>query len=116
MAYKSKQFFFGLIKLIIVISAFLLIYNKVFNGTSITWTDFKFTVIKSAIFKPYSILILLILTLLNWSLEIVKWKRLTAIIKPISFFESFKQCTSSLATSLITPNRIGEYGAKALLL
>lgn len=114
MAYKSKQFFFGLIKLIVVISAFLVIYNKLFHGDALSWNDFKMTLIESAIFNSYSILILLVLSFLNWLFEILKWQRLIAVIKPISFFESFKQCTSSLAASLITPNRIGEYGAKAL--
>ena len=32
----------------------------------------------------------------------------------LSFFEAFKQSTSSLTASLLTTNRIGEYGAKAI--
>lgn len=54
------------------------------------------------------------MTTLNWTLEVVKWKRLASRIVPISFREALKQSLSSLTVSLITPNRIGEYGAKAL--
>ncbi|MFD2568790.1 hypothetical protein [Pseudotenacibaculum haliotis] len=35
-------------------------------------------------------------------------------VQGVSFFEAAKQSLSSLTFSLITPNRIGEYGAKAL--
>ncbi len=54
------------------------------------------------------------MTTLNWALEVVKWKRLASRITPLRFWEALKQSLSSLTVSLITPNRIGEYGAKAL--
>jgi hypothetical protein len=47
-------------------------------------------------------------------LEIFKWKTLTSFEKKITFFEAYEQCFASLTASIITPNRIGEYGAKAL--
>jgi hypothetical protein len=47
-------------------------------------------------------------------LEILKWKTLATIEKKITFFEAFEQSLASLTASIITPNRIGEYGAKAL--
>ena len=59
-------------------------------------------------------LLILSCTLLNWSLEVKKWQTLVSVIRPISFFQSLKQSLSSLTVSIITPNRIGEYGAKAL--
>ena len=36
------------------------------------------------------------------------------LILEINFFEAYEQCLASLTVSIITPNRIGEYGAKAL--
>jgi hypothetical protein len=56
----------------------------------------------------------LFLTILNWFFEILKWKELVSTIKNISFFEATKQSLSALTASLFTPNRIGEYGAKAI--
>jgi len=39
---------------------------------------------------------------------------LASTLKRISFFEAFEQSFGSLTISLLTPNRIGEYGAKAM--
>ncbi len=60
------------------------------------------------------ILVILSFTFANWFFEVFKWKTLVNSVKSISFFEAFKQSTSSLTASLLTPNRIGEYGAKAI--
>ena len=54
------------------------------------------------------------MTGLNWLVEILKWWRLAVMVQPTSFVQAMKQSLSSLTVSLITPNRIGEYGAKAL--
>ena len=53
-------------------------------------------------------------TVINWFFEVFKWKTLVSSVQNISFFQAFKQSTSSLTASLLTPNRIGEYGAKAI--
>lgn len=47
-------------------------------------------------------------------MEIAKWKILTNNVKKNSWLDATKQSLASLTLSLITPNRIGEYGAKAL--
>ncbi|MEX1383090.1 hypothetical protein [Lutibacter sp.] len=60
------------------------------------------------------LIFLLLCTDANWLLEIVKWKTLASLEKKITFFEAFEQSFASLTASIITPNRIGEYGAKAL--
>lgn len=57
---------------------------------------------------------LLIFSLINWSLEIKKWQFLTGYIQPVSYKEATKQSLISFALSLLTPNRVGEYGVKIL--
>ncbi|MGV6845402.1 MAG: lysylphosphatidylglycerol synthase domain-containing protein, partial [Lutibacter sp.] len=64
--------------------------------------------------KVYWIIAILLLTDANWLLEILKWKILVSTVKKITFIETYEQSLASLTVSLITPNRIGEYGAKAL--
>jgi len=97
-----------------VFGAFYVIYLKCFKSDILSWDLFKSTVLESSVLNAIPILTLIILSILNWSLEIKKWQLLIQSFKCISFFEAFKQSTSSLTSSLITPNRIGEYGAKAL--
>jgi hypothetical protein len=59
-------------------------------------------------------LVILVLSTFNWFFEIKKWQVLASFIKPISFQTAAKQSLISFSVSLLTPNRIGEYGAKSL--
>ncbi len=60
------------------------------------------------------ILILFLLSLVNWSVEIRKWQYLASNVKQIDFFEASRQSLISFALSLLTPNRVGELGIKTL--
>lgn len=79
-----------------------------------SFAEFRKTLEVSNITNPFIIVILITFTGLNWTLEITKWKLLASKIKPLSFTEATFQSLASHAFALITPNRIGEYGAKAL--
>lgn len=50
----------------------------------------------------------------NWILEAAKWKVLIYSLEPVSLIQSLKTVLAGLATGLGTPNRIGEYGGRAL--
>ncbi len=58
----------------------------------------------------------LVLLPLNLALESGKWQRLVATASPISFLHAAGSVLSGIAASLITPNRIGEYPARIMLL
>jgi hypothetical protein len=70
--------------------------------------------IENDVFSMKNIVFLLILTIFNWFLEILKWQKLVSPIHKISFINALEQSLGSLTASLFTPNRIGEYGAKAI--
>jgi len=114
LSYKSKQFFWLIIKLSIVISCGYFIYTKLLENEQLKFGVFYKNLIENDLFSIKNIFFLSLFTLLNWFLEILKWKSLVDFVKQISFIEATKQSLASLTTSLITPNRIGEYGAKAL--
>jgi len=112
--HKTKQFLFFLIKITIVIGAFYFIYNKTVHNEHILFQEFILQ-LETTIFGKYTtILILLSFTIANWFFEILKWQTLATFVKKISFYEAFQQSLGSLTASLFTPNRIGEYGAKAI--
>jgi len=100
--------------LIIVFGAFYFIFQKLNNNQLLSLTQLKEQL--SILFSNniWLLLVLLLFTDANWFLEIFKWKTLASIEKNLSFMDAFEQCLASLTTSIITPNRIGEYGAKAL--
>lgn len=114
LSYKTKQFFFTAIKLSIVIGCGYFIYTKLVENDQLHFSDFQQNLIKNDIFSIKNIIFLSLFTLFNWFFEILKWQTLVAHLTEISFLRAAKQSFSSLTTSLITPNRIGEYGAKAL--
>ena len=60
------------------------------------------------------VFILLLFTWVNWLLEIKKWQVLTQKVEKLSFVEAARQSLVSFSVSLLTPNRVGDYGAKAL--
>ncbi len=112
--YKTKQFFFVLIKLSIVVGAFYFIYSKLSENDHLTFSEFVHFLTKNNTFSPKNILFLIALSLFNWFFEILKWQHLVKTITKIRFIEALEQSLGGLTASLITPNRIGDYGAKAV--
>jgi hypothetical protein len=58
------------------------------------------------------ILFLSCFSLCNWGLEIFKWQTLVRSIKNISYNTALAESLAAHTTAIITPNKIGEYGAK----
>jgi predicted DNA-binding ribbon-helix-helix protein len=112
--YKTKQFFFVLIKLSIVVGAFYFIYSKIAENENLRFNDFISFLKENETFSLKNISFLLILSVFNWFFEILKWQSLVKTIKTISFIAALEQSLGGLTASLITPNRIGDYGAKAV--
>lgn len=114
MTYKSKQFFFLLIKISIVLGAFYFILRQLTTNEQLNLSDFATFLSKNEVVSFKNISFLIILSLLNWFFEILKWKYLVQTIQPTTLQISMKQSLAALTASLITPNRIGDYGAKAI--
>lgn len=112
--YKTKQFLFLLVKLAIIVGALYFIYNKVVHNEQIAITDFLNQLENSIANSGSTILMLLGLSIANWFFEILKWQTLVSFVKKTIFFNALQQSLGSLTASLFTPNRIGEYGAKAI--
>jgi len=112
--YKTKQLFYMLIKLSIVIGAFYFIYNRLTTNEYLNFSVFIDFLNKNNVFSLKNLAFLFLLSFLNWFFEILKWKNLVEIISKISFFDATKQSLAALTASLFTPNRIGDYAAKAI--
>ena len=113
-SYKSKQFLWLVFKLLIVILCGYFIYDVLTKNEELKIDTFYSFLLGFNVFSIKNILFLLIFTFFNWFLEIRKWEILANTIKSISWSNAAKQSLASLSFSLITPNRIGEYGAKAI--
>jgi uncharacterized membrane protein YbhN (UPF0104 family) len=60
--------------------------------------------------------VVVILMLLNWGIESVKWKLLIDKIHPISWLDSIEGILFGVTFSLFTPSRIGEFGGRVFAL
>lgn len=60
------------------------------------------------------LLVLPLMAISNWLFEINKWRLLVSTKQKLSFRNAAVQCLSALSGALATPNKIGEYGIKAL--
>jgi len=105
-----------LIKVIIAVISIGFIYHQIFYQQHNAEID----VFTTRIFDNYINMGLLsgvmLLMLVNWSLESVKWKFLIAKIESISFFRALKAIFSGASVSVFTPNRIGDFGARVFYL
>ena len=113
-SHKTKQLFVFAIKLTIVIAAAYFIYQKLAYNSALNFDDFTSQVSQTKLFTPFIITALLFASFLNWLLEVLKWRTLVSHLKKITIWESTAHTLGSLTASLFTPNRVGEYGAKAL--
>jgi uncharacterized membrane protein YbhN (UPF0104 family) len=75
---------------------------------SLRWLE-----IKKSWHDPLLILVL-ILMFVNWGIEALKWKQLLRKIQQLSFVQSFKAILAGCTVSLMTPNRIGEFGGRLI--
>ena len=65
----------------------------------------------------YALIVLAVLMVfINWGIEAVKWRYAIRKVEKISFLKAFKITITGITLGLITPNRIGEIPARALLL
>lgn len=113
-AYKSKQYLFVLLKVTVVIAAIAFIYYRIKSQDEILWVDFKSQLFDSPLFNIQNLVLVIGLSFFNWFFEVLKWQVLARIIRMISFSESVKQVLIAHTTSIFTPFKIGEYGAKTV--
>ncbi|MCW9037060.1 lysylphosphatidylglycerol synthase domain-containing protein [Altibacter sp.] len=107
---KAKQYLLAALKVFILVAIFWFIYTKITATDSQTLEAFSNSMRGKAL---WILPLFLGLAALNWSLEIFKWKTVIQPLQTLSFREAAQQSLTALAVSLVTPNRIGEYGAKA---
>ncbi len=111
---KYRNFLQFTVKISVIIAAFYFIYYRLFFNENLDINTLNKQVI-NAVFKNHnSIIILLVLTALNWFMEILKWQILVSNIQKINLIEATEQTLAAHTGALLTPNRIGEYGIKAI--
>jgi uncharacterized membrane protein YbhN (UPF0104 family) len=89
------------------------IYHQVQHqqGLNDAWISIKSSLKTRA---SWTILAVVLLMILNWSTEALKWKISVQKIQRVSFLKAFKAVLSGISFSVSTPNRVGEYLGRVL--
>jgi uncharacterized membrane protein YbhN (UPF0104 family) len=112
----AKKIFSYLIKATILVLAFLFIYNK-FLGKNDSLQQFeRLIAVISHQQVIYTLSAVVLLMVLNWFLESLKWQYLAKKLTTISVWVAIEAVFCGLTWAIFTPNRIGEYGGRVMFL
>ena len=113
---RSKKLLSYLLKLGILVLAFWFIYHRIakYNDSLHKFSALvaKITYTRVAI----TIGAILILMLVNWVLEALKWQYLSRRLAKLTVWQSIESVFCGLTWAIFTPNRFGEYGGRVMYL
>lgn len=69
--------------------------------------------IKSSFENP-ALWLAVLMMFLNWGLEAFKWQMLLSPLENISYANAYKSVLAGCSITMLTPNRVGEYGGRIL--
>ncbi len=113
---QAKKLLSYLFKLSILVLACLFIYRRILknNDNLKHFRDLTAHLTYNRVVITLAVIILLMI--LNWVLESLKWWHLTRIIAPVSVWRAIEAVFCGLTWAVFTPNRIGEYGGRVMFL
>lgn len=112
---KSKKLVSISIKTAVVVIAFIFIYRKLSHNSNLeNFNELTSSLSKIKVWKTMGAVMLMML--LNWFLESLKWKYLVQRVEKISTWKAVESVFCGLTWAVFTPNRIGEYGGRVFFL
>ncbi len=103
-----------LIKLGVLIFLFVILYKQLFLNQSFKDAIQHFKISTDGnVYLIYSVIILMII---NWSIETIKWKFLIDKIHFISWLDALEGILFGITFSMFTPSRVGEFGGRVFAL
>lgn len=116
MTVRAKKLLSAFFKLAILALAVYYIYHHIIKNNNNLQ---KFEKLVNSV-PDHKVIITLaatvVLMMLNWLLESLKWLHLTRKLHPFSVLQSVEAVLCGLTWAVFTPNRIGEYGGRVMFL
>jgi hypothetical protein len=111
----AKKLFSYLLKAAILVLAGLFIYHRVNNNANLKQFEALLANIsRNQVIVTMSFVVLLMVV--NWVLEALKWQYLTRRLVKITSWEAIEAVFCGLTWAIFTPNRLGEYGGRVMFL
>lgn len=105
-----------LIRLAIILLTYGFIYRQIFMERKLEDIAAAIYTIAGQPFALTMMYLVVLLMLLNWGLESVKWKLLISKIEWISILRAYQAVLTGVSVSLFTPNRTGDYLGRVFIL
>ncbi len=105
-----------ILRLIIVILAYGFIYKQLVYKKDLIALGRDIGQSMNELHEYLLLLLIVLLMLINWGFESLKWQVLIRPIEKISFLKSLKAVFSGVTVSTFTPNRVGEYVGRVFIL
>ncbi|MBN2776781.1 MAG: flippase-like domain-containing protein [Bacteroidales bacterium] len=112
--FKHKKVLFSVIKAVVVLAAWIYIAFKLKNSTEAI--DIKQYFAQIGIQEILLLATIVIMMIINWLLEAIKWRNLVKNLEKIGLWQSFKAVWAGVTVGTLTPNRIGEFGGRIIFL
>jgi uncharacterized membrane protein YwzB len=104
---RTGKYLFLLLKIIIFVLTFIYLWEKVIKSGN--FDNMFRDVFAFGRSERVMIAAVMLLMIVNWSLEALKWKILMKKVFPVSFLKAFVAILSGVTVSTLMPNRTGEY-------
>jgi uncharacterized membrane protein YbhN (UPF0104 family) len=109
----AKKIFSYLLKAVILVLAGIFIYHRINNNANLKQFETLISHIsRNQVIVTMSFVVLLMVV--NWVLESLKWQYLSQKLANITTWEAIEAVFCGLTWAIFTPNRIGEYGGRVM--
>ena len=116
MTAHAKKLLSYLLKFGILVLAAWYIYHRILKNHD-NITNFERLVAHVTYNKVlFTLIAVVVLMMVNWVLESLKWWHLTRRLSPMSVWKAIEAVFCGLTWAVFTPNRIGEYGGRVMFL
>ena len=113
---KIRKTYNYLISGIILLVTWLFLYRQVFQKVNLSDIADTYSDLLAKPGVKLRLGIALLLVIVNWGIEAIKWRYLIAKIEKIPFLKSYSSILSGIAVSTFIPNRVGEYFGRVFVL
>lgn len=110
---KSNKSILKAARILLAVAVSVFIFYKLFVAYDINTLFAKFNK-QEQVGSFYLVILALLLAILNWTFEALKWKKIIEKYEPVSFSLAIKAIFSGASLSIITPNHIGDFAGRVL--
>lgn len=109
----KKKFLLIVLKWIVISSSLFYVAYRIYDSSDVLGNySLSFFDLSDFLF----LIVALGLVFINWLLEAIKWRELLAVYTQISLWDSYRGVLIGLSAAIYTPNRVGEYFGRVLVL